>query len=394
MTNSDYYIQDNSEIEATKFEAAKGLYQSGNYSGALKLYLDLVSASTSYKLYYEIGRCYYKLLDINNSELYFMRSIALVAHKNPSYLFLGNIFHKRGELRKAMEYWAKAFSFKPDEELACLNLATSYFSRDMKFQAIFYYEKYLRCAKDKNSSYYLEIKKTIDEFSKIGKDFYQKAQKSISMKDFDTAIQSLEYAAKNYPVSFDINFLLGKLYYDKKEFLKASIYLKQAFCLDNKSLDVLQMLSTALLEAGDFTAGYCCMRRILPLIVNNPKKYLEVTQTTKHLEDSFDKFSSQGHRRWADTYYNENNYHFALYEYENCLIIDGNIENNYSDLIDKVRSYINPEERIIKACFEKGTTLHSNGNYREANKYFSKILKLSNENSSDYKFAKSRLVDV
>ena len=58
-----------SNIEEQKLEAAKGMYQTGNYAGALKLYLDMVNTSYSYKLYYEIGRCYYKLNDLENSEL-------------------------------------------------------------------------------------------------------------------------------------------------------------------------------------------------------------------------------------------------------------------------------------------------------------------------------------
>ena len=54
MYNSEYYIQDNSDIEETKLETAKGLYQVGNYAGALKIYLDMVNASYSHKLYYEM----------------------------------------------------------------------------------------------------------------------------------------------------------------------------------------------------------------------------------------------------------------------------------------------------------------------------------------------------
>ena len=95
MATSDYYIQDNSDIEDKKLEAAKGLYQTGNYDGALKLYLDMDKTSYSYKINYEIGRCYYKLNDLNNAELYFCRSVSLEEAKNPSYVFLGNIFYKK-----------------------------------------------------------------------------------------------------------------------------------------------------------------------------------------------------------------------------------------------------------------------------------------------------------
>ncbi len=394
MLNSEYYIQDNSDIEETKLEAAKGLYRVGNYAGALKLYLDMIKTSYSYKLYYEIGRCYYKLNNLNEAEIYFSRSIELEQYKNPSYVFLGNIYFKKQETQKAMENWVTAFSFKPDDESVCLNLATTYFSKEMKFQSIFFYEKYLKYAKDKTSAYYLEIKKSIEDFKKASNDFYQKALKAIAIDDKQTAIQALSYATKNYPLNFDSNLLLGKLYYEEKNYLHALIYFKQAFCLDNKSLDVLQKLSNAMIKVGDFTGAYCCFKRMLPLVMNNQKEYLEILKTIKPLEDSFDKLSYQGHLEWADNYYNDNNYHFALFEYENCLIVDGNLTGKLSDKVYKIKSFINPEDRIIKACFEIGGSHFSNKNFRESNKYFTKIMTLSNENSSDYKFAKSRIINV
>lgn len=394
MASSDYYIQDNSDIEDTKLDVAMGLYQAGNYSGALKLYLDMVNTSYSYKLYYEIGRCYYKLNDLENADLSFSQSIALDEHKNPSYVFLGNIYYKKQELSKAIEYWSLAYSYKPDDESVCLNLATSYFSKDMKFQSVFFYEKYLKYAKNKNSSYYLEIKKSMNEFLRIGNDFYQKAVKAVAMHDNSTAIQALEYAVKNCPASFDINFLLGKLYLEEKQYMQSMIYLKQAYCVDKKSLDVLERLSSVMLLIGDFTGAYCCLKRILPLMINNQKEYLEIIKNLKSLEEGFDNLSYKAHEELGDLYYSENNYQLAIFEYENCLIIDGSLSERLDSKLQKIKSFINPEERIIKTCFQKGLTFHSTGDFRKSNKYFSKIMKLSDENSSDYRYAKARMVDV
>ena len=129
--------------------------------------------------------------------------------KNSSYLYLGNIYYKQKNLKNAIANWIRAYAYRPDDESVCLNLATSYFSKGMQFQSIFYYEKYLKYATDKTSSYYCEIKKSIDDFKRIGSDFYQKAVKAVSMDDNNTAVQALEYAVKNFPTSFDINFLLG-----------------------------------------------------------------------------------------------------------------------------------------------------------------------------------------
>lgn len=394
MAKSDYYILDNSDIEEQKLEVAKDLYKSGNYEGALKLYLDMINTSYSYKLYYEIGRCYYKLNDLDNAELHFLHSIALENFKNPSYILLGNIYYKKEDLSKAIEYWSVAYSYKPDDESVCLNLATSYFSKDMKFQSVIFYKKYLKYAKDKTSSHYNDIKKSIEDFSRIGNDFYQKALKAVAMNDNKTAIQALEYAVKNCPINFDINFLLGKLYFKEKQFIQALIYLKQAYCLDNKSLDVLEILSATMLELGDYTSAYCILKRIMPLFMNSQKEYLEIIKNLKQLEQSFDSQSYQGHEYWADKYYDDNNYFFALFEYENCLIIDNNLFDKFDAKIQKIRLFINPEDRIIKTCFEKGLVYHSAGDFRTANKYFTKIMTLADENSSDYRYAKARFVNV
>lgn len=394
MATSDYYIQDNSNIEDKKLEAAKGLYQSGNYSGALKLYLDMINTSYSYKLYYEIGRCYYKLSDYEKAEVHFSRSVSLESYKNPSYVFLGNIYFKWQETSKAIENWSIAFSYKPDDESVCLNLATSYFSKDMRFQAIYFYEKYLKYAKDKTASYYLDIKNSISGFVNIGTDFYQKAKKALSLNDKETAIQCMEYSVKNYPMNFDTNFLLGRLYFEDKKYVQAMIYLKQAYCLDSKSLDVLECLSSVLLEMGDFTGAYCCLKRILPLVINNQKEYLGIIKSLKQLEDSFDEMSYKGHEELGNSYYAENNYQFAIFEYENCIIINGKMSDRLDSKIQKMRSFLNPEQRIIRTCFEKGLTYHSTGDFRTSNKYFSKIMTLADESSSDYRYAKARMVNV
>ena len=149
-----------------------------------------------------------------------------------------------------------------------------------------------------------------------------------------------------------------------------------------------------MINLGDFTGAYCCLKRILPLVINNQKEYLEIIKTLKQLEDSFDELSHEGHEQWGDNYYNENNYHFAMFEYENCVIIDGKMSDKIGEKLQRIRSFINPEERIIKSCFEKGGTYYSLGDYRMSNKYFTKVMSLAKEDSSDYKFAKSRLVNA
>ena len=297
------------------------------------------------------------------------------------------------DLKNAIENWAGAYANKPDDEAVCLNLATSYFSKGMKFQSVFYYEKYLKYAKEKGNSY-STIKSSIDKCNEIGNDFLRKARQAISAKNNKTAIEYLTFAVKNLPVSFDINHLLGKAYLEENDYMHALIYLKQALALDNKSLDVLQKLASVYINLGDFTAAYCTMRRLLPLVIHNQPEYLKTIKIIKELDNSFDSESYYGHRDWALTYDSENNYHMALIEYENCIILQDSLIEEYGDRIERLKSYINPEERIIKVCMQKGNEFYNNRDFRTANRYFSKVLLMSNRNSQEYKLAKSRVTDV
>lgn len=389
MVSSDYYIQDNSDLELKTLEAAKNLYNDGKYSEALKLYSGMLNTSLSYKLYYEIGRCHYKLNDLLPAEEYFKKSIGLEGFKNPSYLYLGNIAYKRSDLKTAIENWAGAYAYKPDDEAVCLNLATSYFSKGMKFQSVFYYEKYLKYAKEKGSSYNT-IKTSIDKCSEIGSEFLQKARRAMSSRDNKSAIEYLNFAVKNLPVSFDINHLLGQVYLDENDYMHSLIYLKQALVLDTRSLDILQKLTSVYINLGDFTAAYCTMRRMLPLVLHNQNEYLKTVKLIKELNATFDNQSYQGHKEWALRYDDENNYHMALLEYENCLILNENLQDEFGERIERLKSYIYPEERIIRVCLEKGGVLYGNGDFKTANKYFSKVMLMANRNSSEYKQARGK----
>ncbi len=393
MVSSDYYIQDNSNMEEKTLDAAKSLYQDGKYAEALRLYQGMLNTSISHKLYYEIGRCYYKLNDLLPAEDNFNKSISLEGFKNPSYLYLGNICYKRTDTKNAIENWASYYAYKPDDAAVCLNLATSYFSKGMRFQAVFYYEKYLRYAKDKNSSYET-IKASIDKCTEVGSEFLQKARKAIAAKNNQSAIEYLTFAEKNMPVSFDINHLLGQTYLAENDYMHSLIYLKRALCLDNHSLDVLQKLASVYINLGDFTAAYCVMRRLLPLVIHNQPEYLRTLKLIKSLDESFDEYSYQGHKDWAMRYDSENNYHMALIEYENCVIIKESLKDAFSERIERLKSFIRPEERIVKICLEKGGEFYSSGDFKTSNKYFSKVMLMSNKNSSEYKLAKSRVVDV
>ena len=159
-------------------------------------------------------------------------------------------------------------------------------------------------------------------------------------------------------------------------------------------LDLLEKLASVNINLGDYTSAYCAMRRILPLVINNQSEYLKTTKLIKELGSTFDKFSHLAHREWGDKYYENNNYHLALMEYENCTMLNEDSIEELNDRIQKVRLFINPENRIVQQCMQNGEKFFKNNDYKSANKYFSRIIKLSDKDSQEYKTAKSRIANV
>ena len=393
MVSSEFYTADNSNLEDKKLEAAKNHYKTGDYQAALRLYLSMLTTNTSYKLYHRIGKCYYKIGDFDNAEEYFGKSAELEKYDNPSFYYLANIKYKKEDLKSAIYYWACAFSSKPEDANISLNLATSYFSRGMRYQSVFYYEKYLKYA-NQSAENYSAIKNSIDRYTQIGEECLQKAKLALERKDNKTALEFLMFAVKNSPVDFNINYLLGCSYLEENDNMHALIYLKQAYCLDPKSLDVIQRLASVYINLGDYTSAYCMMRRLLPLVIHNQEEYLKTMQVIKSLDSTFDELSYTGHKEWGDKYFDDNNYHFALFEYENCTILKEDMQQKLSDKIYQLKSFLNPESRIIRTSIELGGKAYKDKDYKTSNKYFTKVLKLSSPDTSEYKLAKSRVVDV
>lgn len=66
--------QENHNFSTERFTEANRLYQEGQYAQALSIYLDLDQKGTHWKLYYNIGNCYYKLEQPVSAKIYYLRA--------------------------------------------------------------------------------------------------------------------------------------------------------------------------------------------------------------------------------------------------------------------------------------------------------------------------------
>lgn len=106
----DFNLRKNYDDYKNKFKEFKHFFQGKNWKNSIILgkYIEnnYPATDSQWKLYYDIGRCYYELGKKDNEAIeYFIKSIKLREMENDSYIFLGMIFHRRLENSKKAILW-------------------------------------------------------------------------------------------------------------------------------------------------------------------------------------------------------------------------------------------------------------------------------------------------
>ncbi|MBL4656819.1 MAG: tetratricopeptide repeat protein, partial [Flavobacteriales bacterium] len=87
---------------------AKMKYQNEDYKAALRLYRDIyVNEAENALINYRIGQCHLALRSINEALEYFEKAFKLNNYLNGIHLSLGQAYHLKGDLDKAVEEYNK-----------------------------------------------------------------------------------------------------------------------------------------------------------------------------------------------------------------------------------------------------------------------------------------------
>jgi tetratricopeptide (TPR) repeat protein len=97
----------------------------------------------------------------------------------------------------------------------------------------------------------------------------KRAVSALKSGNFRNAQKELDDAYKSAPSSADLNFLLGYLYFQKKDFEKASTYLGAATTLNPHDAQTLTLLGRAGLERQDYVAARSALERAVAADVEN-----------------------------------------------------------------------------------------------------------------------------
>lgn len=394
MGNAYYMNDDEAGIEESAVMAAQKNFAAGNYENALKIYNDLLSMSVDAKLYFETAMCYYKLKRDDEAIEHYKKSLSLGLKSPLVYSYLGNIYYRKNDLTNAIQYWHLSRYRGPEDESVCLNLAIAYFSKKMYFEAITYYEHYLKYATDRTSKTYKDINSNMNNYFSQANDFSIKGEKAEFSGNAAGARTYYLSAIKKYPIMYTPNFNLGKLYFEAGNYENAIVFLKQAYKISKENKQLLLMIGDCYEELKEHSYAYCFYKRYLNKSISNQGDYLTGSKRLSKASIMITDDMREKHTQKAEECKNNSDFYGALEEYENCVLLNSNDEVKYVDLINDMKLHIDPETSLIKSYLEKGADMKKQNNFKESNKYYTKVMKLSNPQSQEYRLAKSGLSNV
>lgn len=387
-----YHVQDNSDIEVNVLSAARSYYAQGNYSEALKLLLDTTNKTVNAEILIDIGNCYYMLNGQKEALEYWNKAIELDPKNAKAYTNLGNLHYKNNQIEMAISYWLVALITKPEDSKTSLNLAVAFDKKDMRFESIKYFEKYIKYEKEKHSEEYMRIKSNLQHCFDVASQYLEHGVKYQSEGDNKTAAACYFKSLANYPNLSKTNLNLGSIFFEDKNLELAIKYWKMAGYIDPNYDKIYSNLAISYDLMKEFDYAYCYYYQYMNFNISNKEEYYKTNKRLLKIKPYLNNHKDliEKHLTNAKKHLANNEIYEAIDEFKNYSILKPEDAKTYKELIKKLESYLNPELDIIANCFEIGNNLIKEKNYSEAKPYFWRIMKLSSPQYLEYSKAKAK----
>lgn len=393
ISNSiDFINQDNSDVEGSSISAARNHYLKGNYDEALNLFLGISNTALNSQVCVEIGNCYYMQNRNKQALEYWEKAIKLDSKNSKAYTNMGNLYYKTNQVERAISYWLVALITKPEDSQTCLNLAVAFDKKTMRFEAIKYFEKYIKYEENKTSDEYLKIRNRIQNCFNIANQYLTLGVQCQSQGDNKKAAACYFKSLANYPNLSKTNLNLGSLFYEDKNLELAIKYWKIAHYLDPHYDKIYSNLAISYDLMKEFDYAYCYYHLYMNYIIQDKEEYNKVNQRLLKIKpylNSHPELISK-HLDLVQKHLANNEIYEAIDELKIHSILNPQEKNIYKDKIKNLESYINPEQGVIASCFEIGNRLIMQGNPVEAKLYFWRIMNLSSPKLLEYSKARAK----
>ena len=388
----EYHVQDNSDIQGSVISAARKQYINGNYNEALKLLLGTAHLTTDSEIYLEIGNCYYMLNRQTEAAEYWNKAAELNPKNSKAYANLGNLHFKNGSAEKAISLWLVALISTPEDAKTNLNLAIAFNQKEMRFESIKYFEKYLKYCDERKTPEYLNIKANINHCFDVANQYLTLGAQLQSENQDKKAAACYFKSLANYPNLSKTNLNLGSIFFTDKNLKLAIKYWTVASHIDPNYEKVYANLAISYDLVKQFDYAYCYYHRYMNYIMGNKEEYYKTNSRLLKIKPFLNENPElvESHLKKAQEHIANSEFYEAIDEYKNYSILKPEEQNKYKDIIKKLESYLNPELSIITTCFDIGNKMINEGRYSEAKPYFWRVMRLSSPEHLQFSKAKAK----
>lgn len=389
---TQYHVQDNSDVEGSVITAARSHYAIGNYREALKLLLNAANTASSSDIYVDIGSCYFMLNEHEQALEYWNRAIKLNPKSSKPYANIGNLHYKTGQIEMAISFWLVALISRPEDANTCLNLAIAFDQKNMRFESIKYFERYIKYADDKFSERYVKVKTKLQHCFNVANQYLTFGVQFQSEGQDKKAAACYFKSLANYPNLSKTNLNLGSIFFSDKNLELAIKYWRIASYIDPNYDKIYSNLAISYDLMKKFDYAYCYYYRYMNYILSNKEEYYKVNRRLLKIKPFLNGHPELigKHLETAKEHLAKSEFEEAIDEFKNYSILKPEEQQEYKEIIKNLESYLNPEVSIISTCFEIGNDLINQGRFSDAKHYFLRIMKLSSPKYLEFSKARAK----
>lgn len=376
--------------DSTLFSAISQ-YQNKSYSQALNTLLPGMGGDKSGVYASLIGNCYQKLGSLSDATHYWQKAISQNPTCYRAFMGLGNAAYTQNQIKQALIYWHIALSIVPENPQINYNLATAYSRKDDRFNAIYYYEKFIKYTEKHTAKDYAYVSKLIVSLRNKAMDLIKKGTKAINDDKVNISVQYFIKAIKNYPMIPNVVQNIAKIFNCDRNFEKAIEYYKMALKIDDKLKICLVDIGNAYVSLKQYDLAYCYFMKFLNSCNKTASAFSAVEKIAAHANSKRSpEYDIQGHFQRAMEYENNLDYREALDEYENYKILSSDNEERVNESIKKLQLMISPEKVIVKTLINKIEELCAREDYSAAIPLCDRIVKLAVLHSQEFMWANKK----
>lgn len=370
-------------------------YQNKSYSQALNTLMGEAEADKTGIYASLIGNCYQKLGALNDATHYWQKAIS----KNPTcyraFLGLGNVAYTQNHIKQALIYWHIALSILPENAQINYNLATAYSRKDDRFNAIYYYEKFIKYSEKSTTKDYAYVSKLVISLRNKAMELIRAGSKAIKEDKINFAVQFFIKAITNYPMIPNVVQNIAKIFNCDRNFPKAIEYYKMAYKIDDKLKICLVDIANAYISLKQYDLAYCYFIRFLNGCNKNTPAFASVEKIAAYAQGKRDEnYDANQHFLKAIEHENNLEYREALEEFENYKILSQENEERVTESIKKLNLMVHPERVIVKTLIERIEELCRKEEYEQAIPLCDRIAKLAVLHSQEFMWANKKKQEI